>query len=143
MLRNKMLAVMSEVDSEVAEREEVIHYIAIALMTRKNLFILGDRGQAKSYAINLFRQRIDGARQFERLISKQTDEEMLFGRLDLSSLIPGSVSTAMLDAIPEYQDVKAEVEASYKAYAINPDEQIGKQLDESLEKAEPYTQSHL
>lgn len=135
MLRNKMLAVMSEVNSEVAEREEVVHYITIALLTCKNLFILGDRGQAKSYAINLFRQRIEGARQFERLISKQTDEEMLFGRLDLSSLIPGSVSSAMLDAMPEYQAVKVEVEAIYKAYSKNPDDTIGYQLDACLEKA--------
>jgi len=135
MLRDKMFAVMTEVNSEVAEREEVIHCIAIALLTRKNLFILGDRGQAKSYAINLFRQRIEGARQFERLISKQTDEEMLFGRLDLSSLIPGSVSTIMLDAMPEYMAAKAEVEAAYKAYSKNPDDTTGRQLDACLEKA--------
>ena len=51
MLRNKILAVMTEVNSEVAEREEVVQYITIALLTHKNLFILGDRGQAKSYAI--------------------------------------------------------------------------------------------
>ncbi|NJD04306.1 MAG: hypothetical protein FIA99_17310 [Ruminiclostridium sp.] len=135
MLRDKILAVMAEVNSEIAEREEVIHYIAIALLTRKNLFILGDRGQAKSYAINLFRQRIEGSRQFERLISKQTDEEMLFGRLDLSSLIPGSVSTAILATMPEYLAVKTEVEASYKAYASNPDDAIGQKLDTCLEKA--------
>ena len=135
MSRDKMLAVMSGVNSEVAEREEVVHYIAIALLTRKNLFILGDRGQAKSYAINLFRQRIEGARQFERLISKQTDEEMLFGRLDLSSLIPGSVSAAVLDATPEYGAVKEEVEAAYEAYSRNPDDTSARQLDKSLEKA--------
>lgn len=135
MLRDKMLAVMAEVNSEVAEREEVIHCIAIALLTRKNLFILGDRGQAKSYAINLFRQRIEVARQFERLISKQTDEEMLFGRLDLSSLIPGSVSMAILATTPEYLAVKTEVEASYKAYASNPDDASGQKLDACLEKA--------
>ena len=90
-LRDKMLAVMADVNSAVSEREELVELIAIALLTRKNLFILGDPGQAKSYAINAFRSRITGAKQFERLLSKQTDEEQLFGRLDLSSLIPGSV----------------------------------------------------
>ena len=90
-LRDKMLAVMADVNASVAEREELVELIAIALLTRKNLFILGDPGQAKSYAINAFRSRITGAKQFERLLSKQTDEEQLFGRLDLSSLIPGSV----------------------------------------------------
>ena len=83
-LRDKMLAVMADVNASVAEREELVELIAIALLTRKNLFILGDPGQAKSYAINAFRSRITGAKQFERLLSKQTDEEQLFGRLNLS-----------------------------------------------------------
>lgn len=90
-LRNRMLAVIADVNVQVAEREELAELIAIALLTRKNLFILGAPGQAKSYAINAFRSRITGARQFERLLSKQTDEEQLFGRIDLSSLIPGAV----------------------------------------------------
>ena len=97
-LRDKMLAVIADVNTDVAEREELVELIAIALLTRKNLFILGDPGQAKSYAINSFRKRITGARQFERLLSKQTDEEQLFGRLDLSSLLPGSVPAAVLEA---------------------------------------------
>lgn len=95
-LRDKMLAVMQDVNSQVAEREELVELIAIALLTRNNLFILGKPGQAKSLSINLFRQRITGARQFERLLSKQTDEDQLFGRIDLSSLIPGSVPDAVL-----------------------------------------------
>ena len=90
-LREKLLALMAEVNREVAEREELIELIAIALLTRNNLFILGKPGQAKSHSINQFRQRITGARQFERLLSKQTDEDQLFGRIDLSSLIPGAV----------------------------------------------------
>ena len=96
-LRDKMLAVINDVNAQVAEREELVELIAIALLTRKNLFILGAPGQAKSYAINAFRRRITGARQFERLLSKQTDEEQLFGRIDLSSLIPGSVSSDVLE----------------------------------------------
>ncbi len=102
-LRNQMLAVIDEVNGEVAERGELIECIAIALLTRKNLFILGDTGQAKSYAINEFRKRITGARQFERLLSKQTDEEQLFGRIDLSSLIPGHVPQEVLAGNGEYQ----------------------------------------
>ena len=72
-LRDKMLAVIADVNAEVAERAELIELIAVALLTRNNLFILGRPGQAKSYSINLFRRHITGARQFERLLSKQTD----------------------------------------------------------------------
>ena len=96
-LRDKMLTVIADVNASVAEREELVEMIAIALLTRKNLFILGEPGQAKSYAINLFRQHITGARQFERLLSKQSDEEQLFGRVDLGSLLPGSVSQSVLE----------------------------------------------
>lgn len=103
-LRDKMLAVIADVNTSVAEREELIELIAIALLTKKNLFILGAPGQAKSYAINLFRQHITGARQFERLLSKQTDEEQLFGRVDLSSLLPDSVPNAVLEKDDIYRN---------------------------------------
>ena len=75
MLNSKMLAVMGDVNSQVTEREELIEAMAVALLTRKNLFILGEPGQAKSQVINEFRNRITGAKQFERLLSKQADEE--------------------------------------------------------------------
>ena len=52
-LRDKMLAVMADVNASVSEREELVELIAIALLTRKNLFILGDPGQAKSYVMSL------------------------------------------------------------------------------------------
>ena len=110
-LKDRMLAVIADVNAQVAEREELVEMIAIALLTRKNLFILGAPGQAKSYAINAFRNRITGARQFERLLSKQTDEEQLFGRIDLSSLIPGSVPRDVLEKNPQYQDMYGRLEA--------------------------------
>lgn len=105
MLRDKMLAVIADVNSQVVEREELVEAIAIALLTRKNLFILGAPGQAKSAAINHFRSRITGARQFERLLSKQTDEDQLFGRIDLASLIPGSVPDSTIHSDEVYKNL--------------------------------------
>ena len=110
MLKDKMLAVMADVNAQVAEREELIEAIAVALLTRKNLFILGDTGQAKSFVINEFRRRITGAKQFERLMSKQADEEQLFGRVDLSSLIPGNADREALDGDPLYQVYRCNLE---------------------------------
>lgn len=114
-LRNKMLAVMADVNTHVAEREELVEAIAIALLTRKNLFILGAPGQAKSYAINQFRVRITNARQFERLLSKQTDEDQLFGRIDLASLVPGSVPLAVLERNPQYQEMRGRLKVRLAA----------------------------
>ena len=138
-LRDKMLAVIADVNGQVAEREELVETIAIALLSRKNLFILGAPGQAKSFAINCFRARIRGARQFERLLSKQTDEEQLFGRVDLSSLIPGNVPDEVLQNDPAYAQLKAALERALSDFAANPDKAESKSaLLEATEKAEAY-----
>lgn len=112
----KMNQIIDEVNADVAEREELIECIAICLIARKNLFILGDTGQAKSFAINEFRKRIVGAKQFERLMSKQTDEEQLFGRLDLSSLIPGNMPMDELMKDERYAKQLSAVEKLYEDY---------------------------
>lgn len=116
MMFAEMNQIIDEVRSEVAERDELVECIALSLLAKKNLFILGDTGQAKSYAINLFRKRIEGAKQFERLMSKQTDEEQLFGRLDLSSLIPGSMPKDELMKDEEYARVYNELNSIYAKY---------------------------
>lgn len=122
-----MLTRMEEVRAQVAERDELIEIIAIALLTRKNVFILGDTGQAKSAVINLFRAGITGTNQFERLMSKQTDEEALFGRLDLSSLIPGGVRRgvgerpALSGAAPEAGDRTSDRWAEQRKSTRGPD----------------------
>ena len=134
-LRKKMLAVIADVNAQVAEREELTEMIAIALLTRKNLFILGDPGQAKSYAINAFRARIDGARQFERLLSKQTDEEQIFGRIDLASLIPGSVPEKLLEKDSKYQEMQKALEIAMddlRSYSTD------KTIEELTAKMESY-----
>lgn len=128
MNNEKIKAVMNEISSETAERDELIHCIAVALLAKKNLFILGDTGQAKSHCINLFRKRIIGAKQFERLMSKQTDEEQLFGRLDLSSIIPGNMPLSELEKDISYSVKLGEVKKAYEQYEID-----GKR--ESLEAA--------
>ncbi len=116
MLFIKMNEIIDEVNLEVAEREELIECIAICLIARKNLFILGDTGQAKSFAINEFRKRITGAKQFERLMSKQTDEEQLFGRLDLSSLIPGNLPQDELLKEESYKELYDKLYGLYEKY---------------------------
>ena len=105
-----MLAVIADVNAQVAEREELIEPIVIAMLTRNNLFILGKPGQAKSYSINLFRERITGAQQFERLLSKRTDEEQLFGRIDLSSLIPGNAPESALHNDAVYETLRSDLQ---------------------------------
>lgn len=109
MLRTKMNAVISEVSDCLAERDELIHVIALALLTRKNLFVLGDPGQAKSQAIDKFRSHITDAKQFDVLMSKGIDQEQLFGRLDLASIIPGHISNSRLNNDRKYSKMREEL----------------------------------
>ena len=139
MLRDKMLAVMTDLRRDVVEREELIEAIAIALLTRKNLFILGDPGQAKSFVINGFRSRITGARQFERLLTKQADEEQLFGRTDLSSLIPGHVPQSVLEQDATYRRLRGELEAVVALMSTQPDDpEAYEQMAAATERLEAY-----
>ncbi len=101
MLLKKMLDVIASLNTMVAERSELIEYLAIAILTRKNLFVLGGTGQAKSYVINLFCKCIVGAKLFTRLLTKQTDEESLFGRIDLRSYIDGDPKMITTGKIPD------------------------------------------
>jgi MoxR-like ATPase len=138
-LRDQMLAVIAEVNSQVAEREELIELIAVALLTRNNLFILGKPGQAKSHSINLFRQRITGARQFERLLSKQTDEDQLFGRIDLSSLIPGSIPESALEGDAVYENLRSRLEFTVKQFGhLSDTQQSYDTLQNHTEKLNSY-----
>ena len=138
MLKEKMIAVISAVNDEVAERRDLINMIAVCLLTRKNLFILGDTGAAKSYAINRFRRRIVGARQFERLISKQSDEEQLFGRLDLGSLIPGNVAEEVLEQDSVYQSLRKGLAAARQSLSADPAPEKLRQVGEMANLAEGY-----
>lgn len=109
MLKTKMNAVISEVSDSLAERDELIHIIALALLTRKNLFVLGDPGQAKSQAIDRFRSHITDAKQFDVLMSKGIDQEQLFGRLDLASIIPGHISNSRLKNDAKYCEMQKQL----------------------------------
>lgn len=133
MNNEKIKAVMNEVAAEAAERDELIQCIAVALLAKKNLFILGDTGQAKSYCINAFRKRITDAKQFERLMSKQTDEEQLFGRLDLSSIIPGHMPHNELIKDSTYAIKLNEVKKTYMRYAIDGKQETLEQVKKHIE----------
>ena len=139
MLRDKMLAVMEEVNSEAAERHELVQTIALALLSGSNLFILGAPGQAKSFVVNEFRKRITGAKQFERLLSRQTDEEALFGRLDLASLIPGAVPAQVLEQDGTYRMLRQELAQAAEDFRADPtDNAAATRMQALIEKLEQY-----
>lgn len=54
MLRDKMLAVIADLNREVVEREELIEAIAIALLTRKTSLSWANRGRPKVLSSTAF-----------------------------------------------------------------------------------------
>lgn len=138
MLNEKMHNIMDAVNHEASEREELVHMIAIALLTRKNLFVLGDTGQAKSFVIDRFRSRISDAKQFNVVMSKQTTAEELFGRLDLSSIIPGNVSYSLLAEDETYQKMAENVKKLMEQAADVTDGNAYKALEDYQKKMETY-----
>lgn len=139
MLKDHMLAVMADVNGQMVEREELVEAIAVALLTRKNLFVLGEPGQAKSFAIDEFRRRITGARKFKRLLTKQGDEEQLFGRIDLSSLLPGSVPAAVLESDAIYANQRFNLRCLMDSLPGTKDTpEIWEQIRKTTEKLETY-----
>lgn len=138
MLNDKMNAVIDDVCENLAEREELVHTIALVLLTGKNLFVLGKPGQAKSQAIDLFRAHISGAKQFEILMSKGTDQEQLFGRLDLASIIPGHISHSALKNDSEYQKMAEYMERLLDDTANDSDNHFFAAASELQQRMETY-----
>lgn len=116
MLNDKMNALIAFVNEQEVERDDLIHTMAIALLTRKNLFVLGDPGQSKSHAIDLFARQIKDAALYKTVMSKETDEEKLFGRLSLSSIIPGNVSRSVCEKDPAYVEMAKQLEKLLAEY---------------------------
>lgn len=86
---------------------------------------------------NALRSRITGTRQFERLLSRQTDEEQLFGRIDLSSPVPGSVPERVLKDDAIYKTLRYDLERAADNSAQDRPETLDA-IRQSLEKPEAY-----
>lgn len=120
-LCEKMNAVLAQLRESLAERDELLHDMAVALLTGRNLFILGKPGQAKSAAVRYLADCISDARYFLSQLNKKTDEEALMGRLDLTSLIPGAVPRTVLEQQPAYLSARNQLQKAFDAHAQTPD----------------------
>jgi MoxR-like ATPase len=82
----KVLAVRDDLTANLLEREIAIEAALLALLTSEHLLLLGPPGTAKSLLVRSICQRIDGSTYFERLLTRFSTPEELFGPLSLSAL---------------------------------------------------------
>jgi MoxR-like ATPase len=82
----KVTAIRDDLAATLLERETAIEAALLALLAGEHLLLLGQSGTAKSMLIRAICDRILGATYFERLLTRFSVPEELFGPLSLSAL---------------------------------------------------------
>lgn len=78
---NKLKLLFDEMELRLIERDQAIRLIALTFFAKTNCFILGERGVAKSYAVELLGNVIKGTKKLWQLLLKHdTKDEEIFGR---------------------------------------------------------------
>jgi len=85
-LLTKLQALRQELNSILLERDVAIEAALLALLTGEHLLLLGPPGTAKSLLVRSICERIQGATYFERLLTRFSTPEELFGPLSLAAL---------------------------------------------------------
>jgi MoxR-like ATPase len=85
-LLSKFHALQIELCNNLLERELAVDLCLLALLTGEHLLLLGPPGTAKSLLIRSLCSRIQGGTYFERLLTKFSTPEEIFGPLSLKAL---------------------------------------------------------
>jgi len=82
----KLHAIASDLSNTLIDRAVAIELALLALLTGEHLVLLGPPGTAKSLLVRELCNRITGGKYFERLLTKFSTPEELFGPLSLAAL---------------------------------------------------------
>ena len=100
-VKDKFVLLRKEVTAVVYERSEEVTGILLGLLSRKNVFIVGPKGESKSLMVRLVTFPIDGARYWERLFTKFTVPEEVFGPVKISALKNDSFERKIEGHLPD------------------------------------------
>ncbi len=81
-------------------KDEIIDLLAVSLVGRENLFLMGPPGTAKSALVNALAARIQG-KSFDYLLTRFTEPNELFGPFDIRKLRDGELITNKEGMLPE------------------------------------------
>ncbi|QDT32155.1 AAA family ATPase [Thalassoglobus polymorphus] len=81
-------------------KDEIIDLLAVSLVGRENLFLMGPPGTAKSALVNHLAARIQG-KSFDYLLTRFTEPNELFGPFDIRKLREGELITNKEGMLPE------------------------------------------
>ena len=85
-MQTKLAALRADLNDRLLERETAVEAALLALLTREHLLLLGPPGTAKSMLVREVNEHIMGATYFERLLTRFSTPEELFGPLSLNAL---------------------------------------------------------
>lgn len=93
-------ALMAELNDALPERREVIAGCVAAILSRQHVLLLGAPGTAKSLTVRLLASALGGT-YFERLLTKFSTPEELFGPVSLKALEQDSFRRVTAGKLPE------------------------------------------
>lgn len=102
-LAEKVSLAEANINSRVFEMENEAHALALALLTKNHLFLLGDYGIGKSALLRLTRDLIgiSADEYFEYLLTPTTQPEELFGTFSLASIEKDQFKRVTTGRLPE------------------------------------------
>src|SRR5256885_16406103 len=83
---SRFQALQTEMEGHLFERHDELEGLLLALLSRQHLLLVGPKGAAKSMMIRMLASAIDGAKYFERLMTRFTLPDELFGPVSISAL---------------------------------------------------------
>src|SRR3989440_852299 len=97
----KFQSLQTEMEGHLFERHEELEGLILALLSRQHLLLVGPKGAAKSMMIRMLASAIEGAKYFERLMTRFTLPDELFGPVSISALKKDRFSRLTRGYLPE------------------------------------------
>src|SRR3989440_12008915 len=98
---SKFQSLQTEMEGHLFERHEELEGLILALLSRQHLLLVGPKGAAKSMMIRMLASAIEGATYFERLMTRFTLPDELFGPVSISALKKDRFSRLTRGYLPE------------------------------------------
>lgn len=98
---SKFQKLQREMEGYLFERHDELEGLMLALLSRQHLLLVGPKGAAKSLMIRMLANSIEGAKYFERLMTRFTLPDELFGPVSISALKKDRFSRLTRGYLPE------------------------------------------